>query len=355
MVQYTQIHCLLSWGAVCSNTSGSFPPPTLNHFSLLTCIYNFAAFASHFYQKTEVTQDDKCVHKCHVSVKLGFSNRFSKTNLKKVNYKSFPSASGFQNSQAASWLSNWFVLIRHNLKSNKHLYSTGSSSRRNGTQWHSEGAHRQKCLCPCATARTGHTTASLISWTLTPHCYPALAEQHSAAPRARSLITDSPSTRGSHTTPRASLELHKRKFANNEGRDVSPSITTTELKAQLKTSLKPALNPNTLHKYQAQCAVWSSRPARGRGSSRTSTGAAAQPGQEQPLGHGHPLIPPRAALGFKSFHCQFPGWNPNCLATMILCVPEILLSILLLTLGCARRGNATLGSIWGKRKGKSTG
>lgn len=80
-------------GLYCSNSSGSwsasFPPPTLNHFSLLTCIYNFAAFSSHFYLKTEVAQDDKCAHKCHTSVKLSFSNRLSKTNFKKSITKVF--------------------------------------------------------------------------------------------------------------------------------------------------------------------------------------------------------------------------------------------------------------------------
>lgn len=137
--------------------------------------------------------------------------------------------------------------------------------------------------------------ASLTSWTLTPHCCPALAELHPAAPRAQSLITNSPSTRGSHTTPRTSLELHKRKSANNEGRDVSPSITTTELKAQLKTSLKPALNPNTLHKHRAQRAAQSGRPARGCGSGRTGTGAAAQPGHGAAPGPQPPPDPPQSS------------------------------------------------------------
>lgn len=49
-----------------------------------------------------------------------------------------------------------------------------------------------------------------------------------------------------------SLKLYKRKLANNEGRDIFPSITTTELKAQLKTSPKSALNPNALHKHHAK-------------------------------------------------------------------------------------------------------
>lgn len=77
--------------AVIVQTAGqvSLPPPTSNHFSLLTCIYNFAAFSSHFYHKTEVTQDDKCVHKCHTSVKLSFSDKTLKNKLKKSQLQKF--------------------------------------------------------------------------------------------------------------------------------------------------------------------------------------------------------------------------------------------------------------------------
>lgn len=229
------------------------------------------------------------------------------------------------------------------------------------------GSTGHKGLSPCRSPCHGQdwllhgqatAPASLTSWT-PPAGHPQLTAPCSYRTAASSPQSSEPHQElALHTTPRTSLELHKRKFANNEGRDRSPSITSTELKAQLKQAWS-LHSTQALPMSPAQCpeqppgqGLRQRRP-RSCCPAQPSPAPAAQPGPARPPGPQAHTDPPSSSL--KSFHCQFPGWNPNCLATMILCVPEILLSILLLTLGCARRGNATLGSIWGKRKGKSTG
>lgn len=198
------------------------------------------------------------------------------------------------------------------------MYSTGSSSRRNGTQWHLEGAHRQQHPCPYTIPAPLRALANTIA---RGHCssQPDQLDAHISlfpcscrtTPRGpQSLIRNLPSK--AYTQLRTHLSSYtKENLQTMKAEIYPPSITTTELKAQLKTSLKLALNPNTLHKHQAQHPAQSScaglrqqlrhrsgRPARLTSSARTRSSL---------LGHSHRLIPPRAALGFKSFHCQFPG------------------------------------------------
>lgn len=191
------------------------------------------------------------------------------------------------------------------------------------------GSAQAECLCPysvpvppggMATPWPGHCSGQPDQLDTHTSLLPSLAEQHPTAPKPHQNLA----TRGSHTALHTSLELYKRKFANNEGRDTSPSITTTELKAQLKTSLKSALNPNILGRHQAELGAQSRRLGGGR--SRTGTG----PGnrtmdteqthgqgrihghrtapwtQSSLLGHRHALIPPEQHSAFKAFIANSP-------------------------------------------------
>lgn len=162
------------------------------------------------------------------------------------------------------------------------MYSTGSSSRRNGTQWHLEGAHRQQHPCPYTIPAPLRALANTIA---RGHCssQPDQLDAHISlfpcscrtTPRGpQSLIRNLPSK--AYTQLRTHLSSYtKENLQTMKAEIYPPSITTTELKAQLKTSLKLALNPNTLHKHQAQhpaeqlCGAEAAAPAPVRPSSPT--------------------------------------------------------------------------------------